>query len=346
MIETVVKSKEINQNATGLKIPVNIQGIGFRVPDRVVTNEELKEDLGLSDKWIHTKTGIKERRYLEDHLVTSDLCVFASEGALMDAGIKAEDVDVIIITTTTPDQRSPSTAMVVKEKLGAKKAIPIDLNQTACTGGIYSMYLGSHLLQSDHVNNVLIIGCEVLSRIMAPNDKRTRTFFGDAAGAMVLQKTSENRGGLLSMDLDFDLDYAVQIPGGGTVPIPEGLDDRTSQYVQMDGKRVWEVATKVVPISIRKAIKEAGLDVEDIDHFILHQANLNIIKKVMEDLDLPLSKTTISIEEYANTGSATLFSGLYKALKENKISEGDNIVFSAIGAGFLWGSACFKYTKN
>lgn len=344
-MDTIVKSKEVNQNATGLSTPVNIQGIGFRVPDRVVTNEDLKEDLGLSDKWIHKKTGIKERRYLEDNLVTSDLCVLACEEALMDAGIKAEDVDVIILTTTTPDQRSPSTAMVIKEKLGAMNAIPFDLNQTACTGGIYSMYLGSHFLQNENINNVLIIGCEVLSRIMAKNDKRTRTFFGDAAGAMVLQKTGENRG-LLSLDLDFELDYAVQIPGGGTVPLPEGEDYRTSQFVKMDGKRVWDVATKVVPISIRKAINEAGLEVNDIDHFILHQANLNIIKKVMEDLDQPLSKTTITIEEYANTGSATIFSGLYKALKENKISEGDNIVFSAIGAGFLWGSACFKYTKN
>ncbi|MDF1999842.1 ketoacyl-ACP synthase III [Peribacillus simplex] len=336
---------ERKKNCTGLKVPVNIQGVGFSVPGRVVTNEELTRSLDTTDEWIQTKTGIKERRYLEDHLVTSDLCVSASLKALKDAGVRAEDLDAIILTTTSPDQALPSTAMVIKEKLGADKAIPLDMNQTGCAGGIYSMYVATHLLQNESIKNVLIIGCEILSRISNPEDRTSRVFFGDAAGAMVLQKTNEGHGAL-AFDLDSSLNYAVAIPGGGTQPLPEGVDRSTSHFVKMNGREVWEQATKVVPKSIRNVIETAGLSVDEVDHFIVHQANLNIIKEVMKDLDVPLCKTSITVEEYANTGSATLFSALYRALENHKIAEGDTVVFSAIGAGFLWGSACFKYSKN
>ncbi|WP_461611132.1 3-oxoacyl-ACP synthase III family protein [Cytobacillus kochii] len=342
-MEALLTEKILNQ--TGLEIPVNIQGIGFRVPGKIVKNEDLVKELDTSDQWIQDKTGIKERRYLEEEYVTSDLCASAAAEALLDADIQAEEIDAIIVTTTSPDQALPSTAMIIKEKIGAEKAIPIDLTQSGCAGGIYAMYVGTHLLQNSNVKNVLVIGCEILSRISDPKDRTTRVFFGDAAGAMVLQKTREG-GGILSFHLDSELNYAVQIPGGGTVPLGENEDYRTSQFVKMNGREVWNTATRVVPTSIREAVVSAGLTIGDIDHFLVHQANLNIVKEVMHDLNVPLEKTTITVQEYANTGSATLYSVLYKALKDGKVKEDDTIVLSAIGAGFLWGSICLKYTKN
>jgi 3-oxoacyl-[acyl-carrier-protein] synthase III len=342
-VDTVLLPKV--ENMTGLKVPVTINGTGFSVPDNIVTNEELSQVLDTSDEWIQTKTGIKERRYLNDGEITSDLCIKASEEAILNANITAQEVDAIILTTTTPDQRLPSTALVIKDAIGASRAIPIDLNQAACAGGIFSIVIGSHLLQNEHINNVLVIGAEVLSRATDPVDRSTKVFFGDAAGALVLQKAREGNG-LLAWDIDSTLNNAVQIVGGGSVPLPDGETIESSQYIKMDGREVWKMATKKIPSSMRKVIQKAGLAVQDIDHFLIHQANLNIVKAALEELDVPETKTTFTVQDYANTGSASLFSVLYKALSEKRIAEGDYIVFSAIGAGFMWGSLCLKYTQN
>lgn len=292
--------KEEVKNSTGLTVPINIQGIGFNVPSRVITNAEVIKGLDTTDEWIQSRTGIRERRFLEDSYVTSDLCLDACKEALIDAGITAKSVDAIILTTITPDKSLPSTAMILKEKLGALNAIPIDLNQTACAGGIYSIYLGAHLLQNKNINNVLVVGAEILSRITDPNDRATRVFFGDAAGAMVLQKTLEGYG-LLSFDMMDELNHAVEIPGGGTAD-PE-IDNL---FLRMDGREVWNTATKAIPSSIQNVVNSAGLTIEEIDHFIIHQANLNIIKEALYALDVPIQKTTITVQEYGNTGSATI----------------------------------------
>ena len=336
---------QIKLSGSGLTTPVNIQGIGFSVPDKVVTNAEIIKGLNSTEQWIQNKTGIKERRFLEDDLITSDLCLNACKEALLDANISALDIDVIILSTITPDQLLPSTALVLKEKLGAFNAIPIDLNQVACAGGIYSIYLGAHLLQSNNIQNVLVIGGEVLSRITDTNDRTTRVFFGDAAGAVVLQKTKEGYG-LLSYDIDSKLNYAVQRPGGGSEPLPYDEDIESSLYLKMDGREVWNIATEVVPASIIKTVDKAGLSIPEIDYFFIHQANVNIINSVLNNLNIPKEKTNYTIQDYGNTGSATIFSCLYHAIKNNSIKNNDNIVFSAIGAGFVWGSLCFKYNKN
>lgn len=341
----LVDMKSEAKSSTGLATPINIQGIGFNVPERVVKNEEIIKGLDTTDEWIQTKTGIKERRFLEESYVTSDLCLDACIEALIDARITAEDVDVIILTTTTPDKSLPSTALTLKEKLGATNAIPLDLNQAACAGGIYSIYLGAHLLQNENTHNVLVVGAEVLSRITDPNDRTTRVFFGDAAGAMVLQKTL-NGHGLLSFDLKSDLNNAVEIQGGGTEAIHSKNIEAKNFFLKMNGREVWNVATKQIPSSIENVVNAAGLTIKEIDHFIIHQANINIIKNVLDVLDIPIEKTTMTVQEYGNTGSATIFSSLYKAIKEGKISDNNYIVFSAIGAGFIWGSLCFKYINN
>lgn len=341
----LVNAKGEGKNSTGLKTPINIQGIGFNVPERIVTNTEVSKGLDTTDEWIQSKTGIKERRFLEDIYVTSDLCLGACEEALIDAGITADRVDAVILTTITPDKVLPSTAMILKDKLGALNAIPIDLNQTACAGGVYSIYLGAHLLQNKNIENVLVVGGEVLSRITDPNDRSTRVFFGDAAGAMVLQKTLESHG-VLSFDMMDELNHAVDIPGGGTEALRSKNTETDKLFLRMDGREVWNVAIKAIPSSIQNVVDSAGLTIEEINHFIIHQANLNIIKKALHALNIPIKKTTLTVQEYGNTGAATIFSSLYRAIKEGKVADNDYIVLSAIGAGFLWGSICLKYITN
>ncbi|USG66597.1 beta-ketoacyl-ACP synthase 3 [Brevibacillus ruminantium] len=342
-IDTCIKPPAVNQS--GLDTSFSIQGTGFYVPEHVVTNEMLTRDLDTSDEWIREKIGVRERRYLPDDLATSDMCVSASLDAIRDAGISCEEIDAIVLATTTPDHRVPSTALIVKEKLGAKNAIPFDLTQGACAGGIFAILLASHLLQNQMIKNVLVIGAEVLSRSTDPADRATRVYFGDAAGAILLQKTGEDCG-LLSWHLDSSLNMAVTIHGAGTAPLPEGADLASSHYIRMNGREVWKVATQKMPDSIRNVVQKAGLQVSDIDHFVMHQANLNIIKEAMRSLDVPLEKTTVTIQEYANTGAASLFSALHHSLTEKAVKQGDYLVISAIGAGFLWGSLCLKYNKN
>lgn len=333
------------KNSTGLTTPINVQGIGFIVPETVVPNAEIIKGLDTTDDWIQSRTGIKERRFLEADYVTSDLCLSACKEALDDAGVNPQNVDAIILTTITPDKGLPSTAMILKEKLGAFNAIPIDLNQTACAGGIYSIYLGAHLLQNKNIDNVLVVGGEVLSRLTDPKDRTTRVFFGDAAGAMVLQKTFDGNG-VLSFDMMDELNHAVEIPGGGTESVRSNDNKKNDLFMRMDGKEVWNVASRAIPSSIQNVVHSAGLSIDEIDHVIIHQANLNIIKKALYTLDIPIEKTTITVQDYGNTGSASIFSSLYKAIEEEKVSDNDFIVISAIGAGFMWGSLCLKYTNN
>ncbi|MBO2535958.1 3-oxoacyl-ACP synthase III family protein [Rummeliibacillus suwonensis] len=335
--------EEAHRIGSQLTVPVTIQGVGFKVPDRIVTNEELTKTLETTDEWIREKTGISERRFLEENLVTSDLCLVACEEALKDANIEATAVDVIILTTASPDQKLPSTAMILKEKLGASNAIPLDLNQLGCAAGIYSIYVATHLLQNPTTHNVLVIGCEILSRITDPADRRTRVFFGDAAGAVLMQK-SEGDYGILSFDVGSTLDFAVQITSGGTNTHLH--DEAQNGFLQMDGKTVWRLANEKIPLSIKNALQLADLEIHDVDYLLLHQANLNIIKNVMDELQIPFNKTVTTIEEYGNTGSASIFSCLYKLLKERSVTEGKHIVLSAIGAGFYWGTICMKYAKN
>lgn len=335
----------LSKNTTGIKVPVTIQGVGYYAPKNTITNEELCKTLNTNERWIQRKIGIKERRFISNDQLTSDMSVKASVEAIEQAKINAEDIDVIILTTSTPNQGLPSTALVVKEEIGATKAIPIDLTQTACAGGIYSFVLGAHLLQNDNYNNVLVIGAEAHSRITNNHDRLIRVIFGDGAGAAILQKTKEGYG-LLSWDLESSLNYAVEIVGGGVTPKPDNISLEDFHGPRMDGREVYNVATEKVPQSIRSVVDKAGLTLEDLDHFLLHQANINIIKSALEDLHVPMDKTTLTIQDYGNTGSASLFSVLYKALTENRITEGNYFVLSAIGAGFIWGSACFKYTKN
>lgn len=343
-----VESLNLHQSiiTSGLSVPVGISGTGMYVPDRLVTNDDLIRSLDTSDEWIVTKTGIRERRFLEEGELLSDMCVKAAEAAIVDAGVTPQDLDAIILSTFTFDQLLPSTALVVKEKLGADKAIPIDLNQAACAGSVYGIWMGCHLMQNQQIRHVLVIGAEALSRITDSTDRSTRVFFGDAAGALVLSNTEPGYG-ILSWDLDAALSYSVEVPAGGSKK-PPTIDtvQQREHFLKMDGRNVWTEATQRLPATIRSVIAKAGLSIQDIDHFLLHQANLNIVKEVFNILEQPLEKATNNVDRFGNTGAATVFTILHEALTKGRVKQGDHIVLAAIGAGFIWGGLCFRYVST
>lgn len=327
---------------SGLRVPVGVLGVGVYIPGTVITNDDLAETLDTCDEWISKHTGIRERRYLEQGLTTSDMCISAARRALAAAGTAAEEMDAIVVATFTYDQPLPSTAIVVKDALGAHRAIPIDLNQAACAGGVLGILIGSHLLQNDSFRHVLVIGAECLSRVTDPMDRTTRVFFGDAAGAVVLGTVPDGYG-MLSWNIGSALSYGVQIPAGGaTLPASEATVRERQHFLQMDGRLVWDVATAFLPGSISGVVALAGVDIQQIRHFFIHQANLNIIAEAMDALGVPRCRAAITVDQLGNTGAATIFTAMHKAASERTLGHDDLLVVSAIGAGFLWGSLCLR----
>jgi 3-oxoacyl-[acyl-carrier-protein] synthase-3 len=327
---------------SGLNVPVGIHGAAVYLPEMVITNDDLTRDLATSDEWIRQRTGIRERRFLEPGLTTSDMCVRSGRKALSAAGADPEDIDAIVVATFTYDQPLPSTAVIVKEALGAHRAIPIDLNQAACAGGVLGIFLGAHLLQNQGMRTVLVIGAECLSRVTDPRDRTTRVFFGDAAGAVVLGTVSPGYG-VLSWDIGSALSYGVQIPAGGArLPTSATTVQERQHFLQMDGRLVWEVATEYLPSSISSAVALAGVGLNEVQHFLIHQANLNIIAAAMETLGVPLERAAITVDQLGNTGAATIFTVLHQVMTRNLLRSDDLLVISGIGAGFLWGSICLR----
>ncbi|MGK4585107.1 3-oxoacyl-ACP synthase III family protein [Kitasatospora sp. HPMI-4] len=328
--------------AAGLTRPVAIRSTGLHIPPRVVTNEELTRTLDTSDEWITTRTGIRERRFLADNLATSDMCIDAARQALSRGGVDPAELDAIVLTTFTPDQPLPSTALMVKQALGAHRAIPLDLTQAACAGGIYALLVAAHLLQNDSYSNVLVIGADAGSRATDPLDRGTRVFLGDAAGAVLLVPGAAGFG-LLAWDTGDQLSYEVEIPAGGSrLPTSPLTAENRGQYLKMQGKAVWNMATSRLPDSIRKTALRAEVELDDIRYFLLHQANLNIIKEAMQSLGMPAERALTTVGRLGNTAAASMFTVLHEAMA-NGLRHGDLLMMSGIGAGFLWGSACFRH---
>lgn len=328
-----------------LSRPIGVVGTGMYVPARRVTNEELTRELDTTEGWIVEKTGIHERRFLSAGEATSDMCVEAASRALRAAGLQPDDVDVIIVATFTPDQALPSTAVAVKNRIGAHGAIPLDLTQVACAGGIYAIVTAAHFLQNTNLKNALVIGADSGSRITDPTDRVTRVFFGDAAGAVVLGPVPEGYG-LLSWDLGDELSYEVEIRSGGSRdPFSADVLNRRSHFLRMNGKAAWEISFKKVPETISRSVEGAGLRLQDIDRFLLHQANINILQGVSGELDIPMEKIPINLDIYGNTASASVLT-LIDGYSRNDARDGDKVSVSAIGAGFLWGSLVYRHFQS
>ena len=324
---------------------VKIAGWGKYLPERVVTNAELEVLVDTSDEWIQARTGIRERRMAAPEETTCTLAVCAAREALARAGITAEDLDLVIVATCTPDYANmPATASLVQHALGARKAGAFDLN-AVCSGFVYGLATGSQFVQSGAYRHVLVVGADVFTRILDFEDRSTCVLFGDGAGAVVLSATDEP-GGLLSFVLGSDGAGAcsLYVPAGGSRE-PTTAETLTARkhYVKMQGREVFRFATTALPDSVAEAVGKAGLTVNDIDVLIPHQANTRIIDAAVRRLKIAESVTFSNVERYGNTSAASVPVALCEAIDEGRIASGDLVVMAGFGAGLTWGSAVWRW---
>lgn len=323
---------------------VGIVGLGHYVPEKVVTNHDLERMVETTDEWIVKHTGIKERRVAAEGEATSDLALRAARKALDHAGVAPEEVDMIILSTVTPDQPFPSTALKVAKALGAEKAVPLDLTQVACAGFVYGLHMAEHFMQSDRYRNILLIAADTLSRVLDYEDRTTCVFFGDAAGAAVLQPV-EAPYGLQATHVAGAYSEDVIIHGGGSrKPFSEKTLENKEQFIRMNGRAVWNWATTTMPDSIEKVMAEAGIETDDVDWFLFHQANANIVDACMQKLGAPKEKTYLNIHKYGNVSGATIPVLISEAHEEGLLKPGEQVVFAAIGAGLVWGAAALRWS--
>jgi len=324
-----------------------IVGTGTYLPERVVTNDELVKETGIesSDSWIRERTGIGRRRIAAPGEATSDMATAASKKALKMAGIRPEDVDMIICGTVTPDMPFPAAAVLVQAKLGAKHAACFDIS-AACAGSIYALAVGDSFIKSGAAKSVLVIGAELLTRIVDWKDRNTCVLFGDAAGAMVIVPETREGHGLLSTHLHTDGTQAeiLMIPGGGSKkPFSAEVLAKGEQFVKMNGREVYKTAVRVLEQCSREALERNGVRTQDVTHVIAHQANLRILENVMKRLEIPLEKCHLNIEEVGNTSSASVPLTLDQANRKGALKDGDLILMMAIGGGMAWGSALVRW---
>jgi 3-oxoacyl-[acyl-carrier-protein] synthase-3 len=298
-----------------------IIGTGGYAPDKVLTNDDLSKIVETSDEWIFGRTGIRERHIAADNETTSDMATKAAIRALEMAKTRPEDLDLIIVGTISPDMPLPSCAAFVQAKLGAKKAFAFDL-AAACAGSLYAMSVASQFIETGRVKRALIIGVELLTRIVDWSDRNTCVLFGDAAGAMVLGPSSDESRGILSTHLHTDGTTAdiLCIPGGGTkTPFSQEVLDKKLNKVHMNGKEVYKVAVRSLTDVVKEALVANGKTAGDVTHVIAHQANLRIIEAVLQRLEVPLEKTWLNIDRYGNTSSASLPMTLDEANRAGKL---------------------------
>ncbi|MBN1347168.1 MAG: ketoacyl-ACP synthase III [Phycisphaerae bacterium] len=324
------------------KKPVGITGLGMYVPSRVLTNHDVERLVDTSDEWITSRTGIKRRRIVKPGTPASDLAVRAGRKALRAAGLRPEDVELIIVATITPDTPMPSTACFVQTKLGASRAICFDIG-AACSGFLYGLVTAEQYIAGGIVRNALVIGAEVLSCVTDWTDRSTCPLFGDGAGAAVLQPVRS--GGILASYLGADgsLSDKLCIPAGGSrQPASRETVDRRLHTLKMHGNEVFKHAVRIMAEAGRRAMHDAKLGCADIALVIPHQANLRIINAVRERMGLPTEKVFLNVAKYGNVSAASTAMGLCEAVQRKRVVKGDIVVLVAFGAGFTWGSVVIR----
>ena len=317
-----------------------ITGWGKCMPPNVLSNHDLEQIVDTSDEWITSRTGIKERRI--SHVETSDMAAIAGLRALAAAGKQPEDVDLLLVATCTPDSIIPSTASIVQKKIGALNCAAMDLN-AACSGFVYGLVVGTNMIRGGTNETVLLIGAEKLHYVMDFTDRTTCVLFGDGAGAVVLEP-SDGEFGLLSSDLGLDggVYDILQTPVDGTMGDRRQPDPRESG-LSMEGQEVFRRAVTMMGESSIASLERAGLELDDIDLLVPHQANVRIIDATARRLGLPESKVFVNIHSYGNTSAATIPVALTEALEEGRIQPGSNVLFAAFGGGLSWGSAVYRW---
>ncbi|NEU29686.1 ketoacyl-ACP synthase III [bacterium LRH843] len=307
-----------------------ILGIGSYVGEKVVSNAEFEKTLDTSDEWIRTRTGIEERRFAPDHVDTSDMAYIAAKEALEHAEISAEDIDLILVGTITPDMPFPTVSALIQERLGAVNAAAMDIS-AACAGFIYGLATGQQFIATGAYKHILVVGVEKLSKVTDFTDRNTAVLFGDGAGAAVLGPVSADRG-ILAFELGAD--------GTGAMHI-----NQKGQYLEMNGREVFKFAVRQMGESSLSVLEKAGLTKEDCDFLIPHQANIRIMEASRKRLELPIEKMAMTVQKYGNTSAASIPMAMVDELRNGKIKDGDVIVLVGFGAGLVWGSVALRWGR-
>jgi 3-oxoacyl-[acyl-carrier-protein] synthase-3 len=327
-------------------VAVSITGLGCRVPERVVTNDDLSTLMDTNDEWIRERTGIRERRIAEPEEALSDLCLPAARDALAQAGLEASEIDLIIVATVTPDMAFPSTGAILADRLGAPDAAAYDLS-AGCTGFMYAVAQGYGMLAGGLAHRALIVGGDVLSKIMDWTDRSTAVLFGDGAGAVVLERVPG--GGFLGFELGADGSGGPQLylPAGGsrTPASAESVADRM-HFVHMNGREVFKFATRVLVSSAEAVLAECGRTIEDVDVYVPHQANVRIIEHARNKLGIPAEKTVVDVDRYGNTSSGSIPLALADAQADGRLRAGQLVLMTGMGAGLTWGSGLIEWTNG
>jgi len=321
-----------------------IAGTGMAVPDRVLTNADLEEMVDTTDEWILTRTGIRERRMSGPDEALSDFAIPAAERALEMAGVEGSEVDLVICATISSDRVFPATSCLIQNHIGAKDAPAFDLS-AACTGFLYGIGMGTQFIEAGRARNVVVVGGEMLTKILDWNDRSTCVLFGDGAGAVVLQATEEERGVLAySMHADGSLADLIELPGGGSrVPVSHEMLDEGQQYITMRGNETFKKAVRRLAQVSEEALAECGKKPQDVDWFIPHQANKRIIDAVGQRLAVPEGSTYINVDRFGNTSAASVPIALDELNRSGKIEPGHTVLMTAFGSGLTWGSAVVEW---
>jgi len=316
---------------------VLITGSGSYLPEKVLTNHDLAKMMDTDDEWIRQRTGISQRHIVGDDELTSDMAVHAAHRALEMAGLTASDMDGIIVATTTPDDTFPSTAATVQRKLGASQAFAFDV-QAVCAGFIYALDVADAMIKSGKAKKIVVIGAEAFSRILDWNDRSTAVLFGDGAGAVILEASDQAKGwGILSSVIFTDGRFRdILYVDGGPARGKVGT-------VKMNGQDVFKHAVEKLASGLDQAIKQSGLQENDIDWLVPHQANKRIITATAKKLSLPLEKVIMTVQDHGNTSAASIPLALDVAVRDGRIQRGQILMFEAIGGGFAWGAVILRY---
>ncbi|MBP2634821.1 MAG: fabH [Firmicutes bacterium] len=328
------------------EISVGILGIGSYVPEKIVTNLELEQKIDTTDKWIVERTGIRERRVINQGQATSDLATKAAEKALKDARVTAEEIDLIIVGTVTPDMIFPSVACLVQQNIKAVNAAAFDLT-AVCSGFIYGIATANAFIKAGTYKKILVIGAEALSTITNWEDRNTAILFGDGAGAVVLGEVSPGYG-IIGLDLGAEGSggHLLNVPGGGSrMPVTTESISQGLHFIHMDGNEVFKFAIKIMGETVNKALANAKLSQEDINCLVPHQANLRIIQSAAKRLGLPLEKVVINLDKYGNTSAASIPLALDEGVKSGRIKNGDVIAIVGFGGGLTWGAGIIRWGK-
>lgn len=314
-----------------------IVGTGSYLPERIVTNKDLEKIVDTTDEWIVTRTGIRERHYAADNQDASDLALIASQRAMHAAHVTKDDIDLIIVATSTPDMVFPATACILQHKLGVKECIAFDM-QAVCAGFVYALATAEKFVSTGAAKCALIVGAEIFSRILDFTDRSTCVLFGDGAGAVVVKASAKP--GILSTHLHADGSYHGALCVPGTV---QNGKVRGSPMLTMEGSAVYKFAVKAFEDVAWEALNANGMQPTEIDKFICHQANRRIIMHAAKKLAMPDEKVVLTVDKHGNTSAASIPLALDSAVRASEVKAGDNILLAALGGGFAWGAALLKW---